>query len=77
MAIDTTVGAQRLRGDEEAFRWATAALGAARRREESRSLPMLEALVEDLAFGLGARSFPPSGARRTRQAAVGSHRILE
>ena len=67
MAVGTAVRAAGLRGDEEAFLWATAALGEARKSHRSRSQAALEAVVEDLAFGLGARSFPPE---RTRYATV-------
>lgn len=53
-------------GDEEAFLWATAAMGEARRTEKLRSAALLEAVVEDLAFDLGARAFPPAGTRAKR-----------
>ncbi len=68
MTTETTVEAARLRGDEEAFLWATASLGEARRRERRRSAAILEAVVEELAFSLGAADFPPAGvwARRAR-----------
>lgn len=66
MAADTAVRAVGTRGDEEAFLWATAALREARRHPASRARAVLEALVQDLAFDLGARSFPPEGARAAR-----------
>ncbi len=53
-------------GDEEAYLWATAALGEARRTGKQRSAGLLEAVVEDLAFDLGARAFPPAGTRAKR-----------
>lgn len=63
---ETALQAVEMRGDEEAFLWATAALGEARKHPKRRTNAALEALVEDLAFGLGARSFPPDGARASR-----------
>lgn len=63
----TTLRAVETRGDEEAFLWATAALGEARKHLRRRTSAALEAVVEDLAFGLGARSFPPDGARAPRR----------
>ncbi len=65
MVAKAAVGA-RLRGDEEAFAWATASLGEARRSKKRRSIALLEAVVEELAFDLGAKRFPPSGARARR-----------
>ena len=65
MVAKTAVGA-RLHGDEEAFAWATASLGEARRSKKRRSIALLEAVVEELAFDLGARRFPPPGARARR-----------
>ena len=61
--VAKTVIEARLRGDEEAFAWATASLGEARRSKKRRSSAILEAVVEELAFDLGARRFPPTGAR--------------
>jgi hypothetical protein len=58
-------------GDEEAFLWATSALGEARRTGKLRSAALLEAVVEDLAFELGAREFPPAGTRSRH--ALASH----
>ncbi|MDP9454671.1 MAG: hypothetical protein CYG60_17085 [Actinobacteria bacterium] len=55
--------ARRSCGDEEAFLRASAALGEARRTGKLRSAALLEAVVEDLAFELGARAFPPAGTR--------------
>lgn len=46
--------------DEGAFAWATASLGWARARNAGRLERLMEAVVEDLAFGLGAGT-----ARRT------------
>ncbi len=66
MAVQTAVRAEQTRGDEEAFLWATAALGEARKNGKGRTRAVLEALVEDLAFDLGARSFPPNRARASR-----------
>ena len=63
MAVRTAARAEQMRGDEEAFLWATVALGEARERGSSRVRASLEALLEDLAFDLGARSFPPENAR--------------
>lgn len=62
MGAKTMIGT-RSRGDEEAFAWATAALGDARRTKRRRATALLEAVVEELAFDLGARHFPPAGAR--------------
>jgi hypothetical protein len=59
--VAKTVIEARLRGDEEAFAWATASLGEARRSKKRRASALLEAVVEELAFDLGARHFPPSG----------------
>ena len=64
--IAKTVVETRLRRDEEAFAWATASLGEARRRKKRRASALLEAVVEELAFDLGARHFPPPGARAQR-----------
>ena len=66
MTVQTAFGAEQKRGDEEAFLWATAALGQARKDGKGRARVALEALVEDLAFDLGARSFPPKKARASR-----------
>jgi hypothetical protein len=55
-----------MRGDEEAFLWATSSLGLARREGRRRSAVLFEAVVEELAFDLGAGDFPPAGARATR-----------
>jgi hypothetical protein len=63
MATETVLEAARLRGDEEAFLWATASLGHARREVNRRLAALLEAVVEELAFGLGAASFPPAPER--------------
>ena len=63
MAFRTAVRAKNVREDEEAFLWATAALGEARANNRTRARKVLEALVEDLAFGLGAHSFPPNSDR--------------
>lgn len=63
--VEETVGTRTLPEDEATFLWATAALGEARGRDGSRARHLLEAVVEDLAFELGARSFPPPGARGT------------
>jgi hypothetical protein len=49
--------------DEEAFLWASAALGEAHRGGKLGSAALLEAMVENLAFELGARDFSPAGAR--------------
>src|SRR5829696_3893595 len=57
--VAKTVVEARLRGDEEAFAWATASLGEARRSKKRRASALLEAVVEELAFDLGARHFPP------------------
>jgi hypothetical protein len=62
----TVTEAARLRGDEEAFAWATASLGEARRGKKRRLAALLEAVVEELAFDLGAASFPPAGAKAAR-----------
>lgn len=48
--------------DEEAFAWATASLGWARAHKTGRLERLMEAVVEDLAFGLGAGT-----ARRTHR----------
>lgn len=64
--------ATRLCGDEEALLWATASLGEARRDGKRRSAELLEAVVEELTFDLGARRFPPAGDRATR--ALPGHR---
>lgn len=56
----------RLRGDDEAYAWATASLGEARRSKKRRAAALLEAVVEELAFDLGARHLPPPGARAQR-----------
>lgn len=56
----------RVRGDEEAYAWATALLGEARRSKKRRATALLEAVVEELAFDLGARHFPPPRARAQR-----------
>lgn len=63
----TAIRTAKTRGDEEAFLWATAALGEARRQKKNRTENLLGALVEDLAFALGARSFPPRGAKASRE----------
>lgn len=60
-AIETT-----LRSDEDAFAWATASLGEARRSKKRKATALLEAVVEELAFDLGARRFPPPGTRAGR-----------
>jgi hypothetical protein len=65
VATKTAAEATGLRGDEEAFLWATASLGEARRDGRERTAALLQAVVEELAFGLGARAFPPVGARAT------------
>ena len=65
--VAKTVVEARKRGDEEAFAWATASLGEARRSKKRRASALfLEAVVEELAFDLGARHFPPPGARAQR-----------
>jgi hypothetical protein len=64
--VAKTVVEARLRGDEEAFAWATSSLGEVRRGKKRRSTALLEAVVEELAFELGARDFPPPGARARR-----------
>ena len=64
--VAKTVVEARLRGDEEALRWATASLGEARRSKKRRAAALLEAVVEELAFDLGARRFPPPAARARR-----------
>ena len=64
--VAKTVVEARLRGDEEAFAWATASLEEARRSKKRRATGILEAVVEELAFDLGARHFPPPGARAQR-----------
>lgn len=66
MVTNTAVEKAGVRGDEEAFLWATASLGEARRNGKRRSAELLEAVVEELAFDLGAGGFPPAGARGTR-----------
>lgn len=66
MATEMRVETARPCDDEEAFLWATASLGEARRNDKRRSAALLEAVVEDLAFGLGAGRYPPAGARTTR-----------
>ncbi len=66
MATKLVPRATELRGDEEAFLWATASLEEARRDGKRRSAALLEAVLEELAFGLGAAGFPPPGARTTR-----------
>jgi hypothetical protein len=66
MTTEMRIEAARPCDDEEAFLWATASLGEARRGGKRRSAGLLEAVVEDLAFGLGAGRFPPAGARTTR-----------
>lgn len=60
-----TFDAAPLLDDEEAFLWATASLGEARRSGKRRSIALLEAVVAELAFDLGAGDFPPTGARAT------------
>ena len=52
--VAKTVVEARLRGDEEAFAWATASLGEARRSKKRRATALLEAVVEELAFDLGS-----------------------
>jgi hypothetical protein len=66
MVVKIATGAAGLRGDEEASLWATASLREARQGGERTSAALLEAVVEEQAFGLGARGFPPAGARATR-----------
>jgi len=66
VAATTAVELVRVRGDEEAFLWATSSLGKARREGKRRSAALLEAVVEELAFDLGAGDFPPVGARARR-----------
>ena len=56
----------RARQDEEAFVWATASLGEARRSNKQKSAALLEAVVEELAFDLGAKHFPPRSTRAQR-----------
>jgi hypothetical protein len=58
-----------LRGDEETVLWATASLGGACREGRRASAALLEVLVEELAFDLGARTFPPEGSRASRSIA--------
>jgi hypothetical protein len=62
----TVAGTTRLCGDEEAFLWAIASLGEVRRDGKRRSAELLEAVAGELTFDLGARRFPPTGARATR-----------
>jgi hypothetical protein len=64
--VAKTVVEARSCGDEEAFAWATASLGEARRSKKRRATALLEAVVDELAFDLGARYFPPPGARARR-----------
>lgn len=66
MTTKTAIEAARPRSAEEAFAWATASLGEARRAKKQRSAALLEAVVEELAFDLGAGGFPPAGARAAR-----------
>ncbi len=54
------------RGDEEAFAWATASLGEARRSKRQKTAALLEAVVEELAFDLGAKHFPPPNGQARR-----------
>lgn len=65
MAVETTVP-KTLADDEEAFAWATASLGEARRDGRKKTVALLEPVVAELAFGLGANVFPPAGARAAR-----------
>ncbi|QIN84423.1 hypothetical protein GBA63_18580 [Rubrobacter tropicus] len=65
MATHTAVEKAGVCGDEEAFLRATASLGEARRDGKCRSAELLAAVVEELAFDLGAGDFPPAGARAT------------
>ena len=52
-------------GDDEAFLWATAALGEARRTEKLRSAALLKAVVEELAFDLARELFLPLAPGRS------------
>lgn len=52
--------------DEETFNWATTSLGEARQSGRERTVALLEAVVEELAFDLGAKAFPPADARAAR-----------
>ena len=61
-----TAGRAELLGDEEALLWATASLGEARRAGKRKPIALLEAVVAELAFDLGAGRFPPVGARAMR-----------
>lgn len=72
MATKTMTGVTRLCGDEEAFLWATVSLGEARRDGKRRSAELLEAVVGELAFDLGAGDFPPASTRATQ--ALSGHR---
>lgn len=63
MGTRMTADRAKLLGDEEALLWATASLGEARRAGKRRSIALLEAVVAELAFDLGAGKFPPAGAR--------------
>lgn len=64
--ITLEAGRRRSCDDEEAVLWASAALGEARRGGRLGAAALLEAVVEELAFELGARDFPPAGARAKR-----------
>jgi hypothetical protein len=80
--VAKTVVEAGLRGDEEAFAWATASLGEARRSKKRRASALLEAVVEELAFDLGARQFPPPGAREagrgtSKRMAVDEHVLTD
>lgn len=69
-----TAEAQRFLGDEEAFAWATASLGEARREGRSRTVALLESVGAELAFDLGANVFPPTGARAAHIGGRGVHK---
>jgi hypothetical protein len=62
MTVETTVP-KMLAGDEEAFAWATASLGEARRDGKYKTVALLEPIVAELAFDLGANVCPPEGTR--------------
>lgn len=62
----TTLGSVEMTRDEEAFNWATTSLGEARQSGRESTVALLEAVVEELAFELGAKAFPPADARAAR-----------
>lgn len=68
-----TAAPKMLAGDEEAFAWATASLGEARKDGRKKVVVLLELVVAELAFDLGANVFPPAGARAARVSPGSGH----